>query len=208
MILADLIQKPALVERVEQPEAHSFVKSGARHDVTKAQNISRGLKCLQDASRVHERLDQVARDAHICVSHYRTTVAMRNSVSRADARSVQYARSRNLRDGIGGSTVSVLGTADQFFRESSVYVLDFADSAPIPQVLAGSDRDERLVGASHFSAKQIRKLFPALPRSVHAVPTGPPLHTPTAEDQRSHQRLATANLNGHGVFTLEFGQLD
>ena len=73
---------------------------------------------------------------------------------------------------------------------------------------AVKDREELLVGASHFSAKQIRKLFPALPRSVHAVPTGPPLHAPTAEDQRSQQRLATANLNGHGIFALEFGQLD
>jgi hypothetical protein len=73
---------------------------------------------------------------------------------------------------------------------------------------AVKDRDELLVGASHFSAKQIRKLFPALPRSVHAVPTGPPLHARTAEDQRSQQRLAAANLDGHGVFTLEFGQLD
>ena len=49
VILADLIQEAALVQRVEQAETHALVVAGASHDIAQAQYVARGLKGLEHA---------------------------------------------------------------------------------------------------------------------------------------------------------------
>ena len=59
VIFADLIQETALVERVEQAEAHALVEAGARHHIAQSQHVAGRLKCLQHARSMHQALDQI-----------------------------------------------------------------------------------------------------------------------------------------------------
>ena len=44
MVLAHLIQKPTLMQGVQQPKTHAFVESGARHNIAQPSKAPAGWK--------------------------------------------------------------------------------------------------------------------------------------------------------------------
>ena len=59
VILADLVQEAALVQRIEQAETHALVEARARHHIAQSQHIAGRLKCLQHARSMHQALHQI-----------------------------------------------------------------------------------------------------------------------------------------------------
>src|SRR5258707_3202710 len=59
VILADLIEESALMQRVEQAEAHPLVERGARDHIAQAQYVARRLEGLEHSRCVDQALDQI-----------------------------------------------------------------------------------------------------------------------------------------------------
>jgi hypothetical protein len=59
MVLANLVQEAALVQGVEQPEAHAFGEAGPDDHVPQAQHVSRRLERFDHAGRVDQRFYDV-----------------------------------------------------------------------------------------------------------------------------------------------------
>ena len=58
-VAVDLLQEAAVVQRVEQPEAHALAEARAVHDVAQAQRLAAVLERPQHLRGVDERLDDV-----------------------------------------------------------------------------------------------------------------------------------------------------
>ena len=58
-IVLDLLDEPAVPQRVEQPEAHPLAEACPLHDIAQPQALTRVLEGQQDLGRVDERLDEV-----------------------------------------------------------------------------------------------------------------------------------------------------
>ena len=58
--LVDFFYEPAVMQRVEQPEAHPFPVTGPLDDVAQAEHFTRRLKRLQNRGGVHQRLHEIA----------------------------------------------------------------------------------------------------------------------------------------------------
>jgi hypothetical protein len=58
-IFADLLHEPAMMQSVEQPEAHALAEPGPLHHVTEPQVLSGMMKRPEDLRGVNERLDDV-----------------------------------------------------------------------------------------------------------------------------------------------------
>jgi hypothetical protein len=56
----DLFHEPAVMQRVEEPEAHDLAETRSFDHVAQAQYLSRRLKRLQNRGGVQERLDEIA----------------------------------------------------------------------------------------------------------------------------------------------------
>jgi hypothetical protein len=59
MILADLIEKAALMQSVQQAEAHALVVAGAFDDIAQAEDLAGLLENFQDPGGVDQRFDRV-----------------------------------------------------------------------------------------------------------------------------------------------------
>src|SRR5262249_32300757 len=77
--IVEFFHEAAVMERVEQAEAHAVAQARALHHVAKAQNFSGRLKRLQDFRRVDERLDDVRPGA---IDHFRRLSAVAPTITR------------------------------------------------------------------------------------------------------------------------------
>ena len=59
MPFVDLLDEPALVERVQEPEAHALAVSGSLDDVAQAQHVAWRVERLENLRGVHQRLHDV-----------------------------------------------------------------------------------------------------------------------------------------------------
>ena len=58
--LVDFFHEPAVMQRVEQPEAHPFPEPGALDDIAQAEHFAGRLERLQNRGGVHQRLHEIA----------------------------------------------------------------------------------------------------------------------------------------------------